>query len=500
MTDLPHSPSPRIRTLGTLVGEDADYDAADPMMDVAEPVLDSRKARCGDVFFALAGAKADGMAFAREAVSRGAAAVVGETERPSELPPDVSYVRVGNARRAVALAAANAFPHQPATIAAITGTSGKTSVAAFTRQIWQSLGHASASLGTLGVVAPSGEVYGALTTPDPIALHRTLDHLASEGVTHLCLEASSHGLDQHRLDGVRLAAGGFTNLSRDHLDYHPTMEAYLEAKLRLFHHLVPRGGGAAVWVDSTEGSHVAQIAADSGLDVIGIGTSGAGIALLSRRDDGLGQVIEVEADGVRRQLRLPLVGAFQVANALVAAGLVAATGSAVEEALAPLERLEGVPGRLELVGTKASSAGTAGVFVDYAHKPDALANALDALRPYATGRLIAVFGCGGDRDKGKRPLMGAIAAEKADVVIVTDDNPRSEDPATIRAAILAAAPGAREIGDRAEAIAAAIGMAEAGDVVLIAGKGHETGQIVGDRTLPFSDREVARAALGNFGG
>ena len=498
MTDYPHSSShpAGIRTLGALIGEDADYEAADPMLEVAEPVLDSRKARCGDVFFALAGTRADGLAFAREAISRGAGAVVGEAERPTDLPSDVSYVRVGNARRAVALAAANAFPRQPETIAAVTGTSGKTSVAAFTRQIWQRLGHASASLGTLGVVAPSGAVYGALTTPDPIALHRTLDHLAGEGVTHLCLEASSHGLDQHRLDGVRLSAGGFTNLSRDHLDYHPTMEAYLEAKLRLFRHLVPRGGGAAVWVDSTEGSHVAQLAADSGLDVIGIGTAGAGLALLSRRDDGLGQVIEVETDGVRHVLRLPLVGAFQVANALVAAGLAAATGTPMDDALEPLERLEGVPGRLELVGTKGSS----GVFVDYAHKPDALANALDALRPYATGRLIAVFGCGGDRDKGKRPLMGAIAAEKAHVVIVTDDNPRSEDPATIRAAILAAAPGAREIGDRAEAIAVAIGMAEAGDVVLIAGKGHETGQIVGDRTLPFSDREVAVAALGSFGG
>ena len=496
MNDI-HHPSPKLtRSLGELIGEDADYEAADPSLAVAEPVLDSRRARCGDVFFALAGTKADGMAFAEEAVARGAAAVVGEAERPAGLPPDVSYVRVGNPRRAVALAAANAFPRQPETIVAVTGTSGKTSVAAFARQIWQKLGYASASLGTLGVIAPSGAVYGSLTTPDPIALHRTLDSLAGEGVTHLCLEASSHGLDQYRLDGVRLAAGGFTNLSRDHLDYHPTMEAYLDAKLRLFRHLVPRGGGAAVWVDSTEGSHVAQIAADSGLEVIGIGVSGAGIALLSRRDDGLGQVIEVEADGIRHELRLPLVGAFQVANALVAAGLVAATGTPLREAMRPLEHLEGVPGRLELVGTKSAGAGgNAGVFVDYAHKPDALANALDALRPYAAGRLIVVFGCGGDRDRGKRPLMGAIAAEKADIVIVTDDNPRSEDPASIRAAVLAAAPGAREVGDRAEAIETAIRMAESGDVVLIAGKGHETGQIVGDRTLPFSDREIARAAL-----
>ncbi|WGD28782.1 UDP-N-acetylmuramoyl-L-alanyl-D-glutamate--2,6-diaminopimelate ligase [Ancylobacter sp. WKF20] len=473
-------------TLGELIGDDADYSAANHALDVAEPVLDSRTARAGDVFFALAGAKTDGMAYARDAVARGAVAVVGESEAPG-LDPAISYVRVGNARRAVALAAARAFPKQPATIVAVTGTSGKTSVAAFTRQIWARLGHASASLGTLGVVAPSGAVYGSLTTPDPIALHRTLHQLAQEGVTHLCLEASSHGLDQHRLDGVRLTAGAFTNLSRDHLDYHPSMEAYLEAKMRLFRALLPRGGGAAIWVDTTEGSHVAQVAAEHELNVLGIGNAGAGITLLARQDEGLGQRLDIEMEGERRTLKLPLVGAFQASNALIAAGLVLLTGGPRAATLDALETLEGVPGRLELVGTHKG----AGVFVDYAHKPDALANALDALRPYATGRLIVVFGCGGDRDTGKRPLMGAIAAEKADVAIVTDDNPRSEDPASIRAAVLAAAPGAREIGDRAEAIRAAIAMAGTGDVVLIAGKGHETGQIIGDRVLPFSDRDVA---------
>lgn len=481
----------RTLALRELVGEDADYTAADPALIVGEPSLDSRKTRAGDVFFALAGTKTDGLSFARDAIARGAVAVVAEAELPEGIEPGVSYVRVGNARRAVSLAAARAFPHQPATIAAVTGTSGKTSVAAFTRQIWARLGHASASLGTLGVVAPSGAVYGSLTTPDPIELQRTLNLLAKQGVTHLCLEASSHGLDQFRLDGVRLQAGAFTNLSRDHLDYHPSMEAYLDAKMRLFRDLVPRGGGAAVWVDTTEGSHVAQVAAEHELNVLGIGVAGAGISLLERHDDGLGQRLVVEADGTRFSLRLPLVGAFQVANALVAAGLAMLTGASAREALGAIETLEGVPGRLELVGTKDS----AGVFVDYAHKPDALANALDALRPYASGRLIVVFGCGGDRDRGKRPIMGAIATEKSDVAIVTDDNPRSEDPAIIRAAILASAPGALEIGDRAEAIAVAIGMAKAGDVVLIAGKGHETGQIVGDRTLPFSDRDAALADL-----
>ncbi|TCK23319.1 UDP-N-acetylmuramoylalanyl-D-glutamate--2,6-diaminopimelate ligase [Ancylobacter aquaticus] len=479
-------------TLRGLIGEDADYAGAEPERAVGEPSLDSRSARAGDVFFALSGAKTDGLVHARDAIGRGAVAVVAEAERPGWLDPAISYVRVGNARRAVALAAARAFPHQPGTIAAVTGTSGKTSVAAFTRQIWQGLGFKAASLGTLGVVAPSGAVYGTLTTPDPIELHRTLHTLADEGVTHLCLEASSHGLDQHRLDGVRLKAGGFTNLSRDHLDYHPSMEAYLDAKMRLFRDLVPRGGGAAVWVDTTEGSHVAQMAAEHELNVLGIGVAGAGIALLSRADEGLGQRLEIEVARARYTLKLPLVGAFQACNALVAAGLAILAGAPAREVLPQLETLEGVPGRLELVGTRDG----AGVFVDYAHKPDALANALDALRPYASGRLIVVFGCGGDRDRGKRPIMGAIAAAKADVVIVTDDNPRGEDPGSIRAAILASAAGAREIGDRAEAIAAAIGMAEAGDVVLIAGKGHETGQIIGDRTLPFSDRDVAVGLLG----
>jgi UDP-N-acetylmuramoyl-L-alanyl-D-glutamate--2,6-diaminopimelate ligase len=477
-------------TLRELVGEDADYSAADPTLAVGEPVLDSRKVRAGDVFFALSGSKSDGLAFAHDALARGASAVVAEAETP-DLAPGTPYVRVGNARRAVALAAARAFPRQPEVIAAVTGTSGKTSVAAFTRQIWQRLGHESASLGTLGVVAPSGAIYGSLTTPDPIELHRTLDALAREGVTHLCIEASSHGLDQHRLDGVRVEAGAFTNLSRDHLDYHPTLEAYLDAKMRLFRDLVPRGGSAVVWVDSSEGSHAAEVAADHGLEVTGVGVAGAGITLLSRSDDGLGQRLEIETDGRRHSLKLPLVGAFQAANALVAAGLAIATGASTAKALAALEHLEVVPGRLELIGT----ANGAGVFVDYAHKPDALANALEALRPYATGRLIAVFGCGGDRDRGKRPLMGEIAVNGADVVIVTDDNPRSEDPATIRAAILASAPGAQEIGDRAEAIRTAVTMAQSGDVVLIAGKGHETGQIVGDRTLPFSDAESARAAI-----
>ncbi|HSI41461.1 MAG TPA: UDP-N-acetylmuramoyl-L-alanyl-D-glutamate--2,6-diaminopimelate ligase [Xanthobacteraceae bacterium] len=476
-----------------MVGADADYGGADPALPVAGPALDSRAVTAGDVFFALAGAKDSGLRFAEAAAARGAAAIVGDVERPAELPAGIAYVRVGNARRAVALAGARAFPRQPKTIAAVTGTSGKTSVADFTRQIWTRAGHKAASLGTLGVVSPAGAAYGALTTPDPIALHRTLDQLAGEGVTHLCLEASSHGLDQHRLDGVRLAAGAFTNLSHDHLDYHATLAAYLDAKLRLFAELLGRGAGAAIWVDSEAGGRVADTAADHGLEVLGIGTSAAGIALMERTEEGLGQRLVVQAEGRTRRLLLPLVGAFQAENALVAAGLATLTGLPAAEALESLEDLVGVPGRLELVGHRNG----AGVFVDYAHKPDALDNALAALRPSTRGRLIVVFGCGGDRDRAKRGLMGTIASTRADLVIVTDDNPRSEAPAAIRAEILARAPGAREIGDRADAIRTAVAELKDGDVLLIAGKGHETGQIIGDRTLPFSDRSVAVAALGD---
>jgi UDP-N-acetylmuramoyl-L-alanyl-D-glutamate--2,6-diaminopimelate ligase len=394
-------------------------------------------------------------------------------------------------RRALALAAAALYPRQPATIAAVTGTSGKTSVASFTRQIWSALGRAAASVGTIGVTSPKGEVYGSLTTPDPVELHRTLDTLAGEGVTHLALEASSHGLDQHRLDGVRVAAGAFTNLSRDHLDYHPTLEAYLAAKLRLFEALVEPGGTAVIDVDGTYAAQVVMAVARRGLSLMTVGKRGEDIQLVDGSIEGFAQVVTMRHGGIDYRVRLPLVGAFQVENAAVAAGLAIAAGSEPARVFAALEGLKGASGRLELCGTRRGAP----IFVDYAHKPDALAKALDALRPYAPGRLVVVFGCGGDRDKGKRPLMGEIATAKADRVIVTDDNPRSENPATIRAEILAAAPGATEIGDRAQAIRAGIAMLDKGDVLLIAGKGHESGQIVGDRVLPFQDQEVVAAAL-----
>ena len=375
----------------------------------------------------------------------------------------------------------------------MTGTSGKTSVAAFTRQIWERLGHASASIGTIGLVSPKRTVYGSLTTPDPIALHRQLDEITGDGVTHLAFEASSHGLDQFRLDGVRIAAGGFTNLTRDHMDYHPDEAHYLAAKLRLFRDLVAPGGAAVISADHECSPQVIEAARVRGLRIIAVGRDGAGegIRLVEAAVEGFAQRLTLEHRGRKHAIKLPLVGEFQIENALVAAGLAIGTGSEADAVFAALEHLEGAKGRLERVGEHNGAP----IFVDYAHKPDALAKALQALRPYAKRKLVVIFGAGGDRDAGKRPIMGAIAAENADRIIVTDDNPRSENPATIRAAILAAAKGATDIGDRAEAIRAGISALQAGDALLIAGKGHETGQIVGDKVLPFSDHEAVAAAL-----
>ena len=461
-------------------------------VDVSGITSDSRQVKRGDLFVAVSGTKADGSQFAAQAISAGAVAVMAE-RRPDALPDNVAFVQTGNVRRALALAAAKLYPRQPDVIAAITGTSGKTSVAAFTRQIWTALGHSAASIGTIGIVSPKGETYGSLTTPDPVQLHRTLDQLAGEGVTHLAMEASSHGLDQCRLDGVRVKAGAFTNLSRDHLDYHPSLDAYLKAKLRLFEALVVPGGAAVVDADHEHAAAVIDAARKRGLHVFTVGRKGENIRLVESVIDGYAQKLKIERNGKSISLHLPLVGAFQVENALVAAGLAIATGSDPQEVFAALEDLEGAKGRLEFVGR----AKGAPIFIDYAHKPDALAKSLEALRPYAKNRLIVLFGAGGDRDPGKRPMMGAIAAEKADRVIVTDDNPRNENPAAIRAAILSAAPGAVEIGDRGEAIRKAVSGLESGDVLLIAGKGHESGQIVGGQVLPFSDHEAVAAALGN---
>ena len=461
-----------------------------PITDVT---ADSRAAGPGSLFVAVAGAKANGAAFAADAARRGAAAVAGEGPRPADLPDGVPYVPVADARRALALAAARLHPGQPDSVVSVTGTSGKSSVADFTRQIMAALGRRSASLGTLGIVTGEGARYGSLTTPDPVTLHRTLDQLARDGVTDLAMEASSHGIEQRRLDGVRLKAAAFTNLGRDHLDYHESMAAYLAAKLRLFTTLLPEGGIAVVNADSAEAAEVYAAANARDIATLTVGRTGRDLRLVAADRHGFSQRLVLRHAGGEQIVDLPLAGDFQVENALVAAGLaIAVEGEArTPEIVAGLRGLKGVPGRLERVGEVRGAL----CVVDYAHKPEALQHVLASLRPFATGRLVCVFGCGGDRDRGKRPVMGRIAVEGADAVIVTDDNPRTEDPAAIRTAILADAPGAREIGDRADAIREAVRSLRAGDVLVVAGKGHETGQIVGDRTLPFSDHEVVRAAI-----
>jgi UDP-N-acetylmuramoyl-L-alanyl-D-glutamate--2,6-diaminopimelate ligase len=452
---------------------------------------DSRQVKPGVVFFALAGTKADGAAYAADAAARGAAAIV--TGKGSAVAvPSVPVLTVDDTRLALALSAARYFGGQPQTMVAVTGTSGKTSVAAFTRQIWEQAGYAAASIGTTGVVAPGRNEYGSLTTPDPVALHQLLRELADAGVTHASMEASSHGLDQRRLDGVKLAAGGFTNLGRDHMDYHPTVEDYHRAKLRLFDTLLPKGAPAVIFADDPWSAPTIQAARAAGLTVLTVGRHGEFLKLKRVEHERHRQRAEVEADGVLYEIDLPLAGDFQISNALVSAGLAISTGTPVAKALMALEKLKGAPGRLDLVGTTTNGAP---VYVDYAHKPDALENVLASVRPFTTGRVMVVFGCGGDRDRGKRPIMGEIATRLADVVIVTDDNPRSEVPATIRAAILAAAPGAVEIGDRREAIHQAVAMLRAGDTLIVAGKGHEEGQTIGTETLHFSDHEEVRSAL-----
>ncbi len=449
--------------------------------------VDSRKAKPGDVFFALAGARDDGLSHAAQALAKGAVAIV--AERAPEIP--APFVRVADARLALARAAARFYPDESRTIVAATGTSGKTSVAAFARQIFAAQGHEAASLGTLGVVSRPFTVYGSLTTPDSVTLHETLQKLALAGVTHVAMEASSHGLDQKRLDGVRLAAGAFTNLSRDHLDYHPTMEAYLEAKLRLARELTPKGAPFVVDADSVVAERVVAAAREAGRVPFTVGVKGEAIRLVASRREGFATRLQLVHESRDYALKLPLPGDFQVSNALVAAGLAIATGDDPAAVFAALEHVQGAPGRLERVGELRGAL----VIVDYAHKPDALEKTLRASRPFVAGRLIVVFGCGGDRDPGKRPIMGEIATRLADIQIVTDDNPRGEDPAKIRAAIIAAAPCALEFGDRGEAIRVGVAMLKRGDALVIAGKGHETGQIVGDRTLPFSDADCARAAI-----
>lgn len=463
-------------------------------LDVKGLTSDSRKVAPGYLFAALEGSKTDGARFLREAVAKGARAVLGRPEL-AEQTKALGAVFIGddNPRLRLARMAAEFYGAQPDIVAAVTGTKGKSSIVAFLRQIWTHLGYKAASLGTVGVVAPKGEIPLDNTTPDPVEIHRLLAELKQDGVDHLAIEASSHGLDQYRLDGVFVRAAAFTNLTRDHLDYHRTFEGYLNAKLRLFTEVVAEGGVGVVNRDSDHAGDFIAAAAKRGLSLITVGEKGETITLASRQSKGESQALTIRFRDRTYPVLLPLAGAFQASNALVAAGLAIGLGENAEKVFAALEQLKGAPGRMEKVALSLSGAP---IYVDYAHSPDALEKVLKALRPHTANKLRVVFGCGGDRDKGKRPLMGQIAAALADEVIVTDDNPRSEDPATIRKEVLAAVPNGREIGDRAQAIRAAIAALQAGDVLVLAGKGHETGQYVKDKVLPFSDRaEAVKVAL-----
>jgi UDP-N-acetylmuramoyl-L-alanyl-D-glutamate--2,6-diaminopimelate ligase len=466
--------------------------AADPM--ITGVTADSRKVAPGSLFVALPGSAADGRAFIPQALSQGAAAVLAPADTDAALAPVL--VTSGDVRRAYAIAARGFYGAQPATCVAVTGTNGKTSVAAFCRQIWAALGLHAASMGTLGVLAQKGnlnrELTGpGLTSPDAADAARMLADLAASGVTHLALEASSHGIDQRRLDGVTLQAAAFTNLSQDHLDYHGDMAAYRDAKLRLFETLLPRGRTAVLNADSDAYSSFAAASIMSGLGIMGVGERGRDLSLIGRRAVPEGQRLTIDVRGSLHEVLLPLAGAFQTSNALVAAGLCIAAGETAERVLAGLETITGAQGRLQRI----PGSGRGQVYVDYAHTPDGLETVLKALRPHATGRLIVVFGAGGDRDRTKRPMMGEIAGRLADVAIVTDDNPRSEDPAAIRKSVREGCPAVREIGDRRAAIREAIEMMGDGDVVIIAGKGHEQGQIVGGVTHPFDDATEAAEAL-----
>ena len=478
----------RLSDLSALISVPPDAAA----LAVTGVTADSRTVTPGDLFIAIPGTKADGGRYIADAAARGAVAAIAAVGAAVPLGLTIPVLRTPDPRVALASIAARIYAGQPATVVAVTGTSGKTSVAEFTRQIFAACGREAASLGTIGVVSPKTTIYGSLTTPDPVSLHKTLASLAREGVTHLAMEASSHGLDQHRLDGVTIAAAAFTNLGRDHMDYHPTVEDYFAAKMRLFENLLPPDRPAIINRDGAYAAEAEAVARRSGRPVLTVGRSGETIKLDKAEATGFAQRLTLTAGGHTTIVDLPLVGAYQVENALVASALAIATGEEPARVLAALAALKGVKGRLEIIGERNGGLGV----VDYAHKPEALAAALDACRPFATGRLICVFGCGGDRDRGKRPIMGRIAAEKSDVVIVTDDNPRTETASAVRAEVLAGAAGATEIGDRAEAIRSAVAMMGPGDVVLVAGKGHETGQIVGETVLPFSDHDVLAEALG----
>lgn len=470
--------------LQALIGPEA------PDLRIEHITLDSRDVRAGSLFAALPGTVRDGRDFIPDAVRAGAVAVLA---LPGTRVSGAHLIPSDDPAHTLAMMAARAWPSQPECIVGVTGTNGKSSTVEFLRQIWAACGQGAAALGTLGVRLADGELPLGMTTPDALTLHRAIDEAARRGVTHLAMEASSHGLVQRRLDGVCLSATGFSNLTQDHFDYHGSFEAYFAAKARLFDTLAPAGSPAIINVDDSYGPAMIEVAEKAGLDVRRIGWSGDYVRLKELMPRATSQALHLEVEGESHMLELPLVGEFQAINAIMALALAVATGTDRHRAVGALQELTGVRGRLELAGSRfADGPDPASVFVDYAHTPDGLDNAIRALRPHTRARIVCVFGCGGDRDAGKRPKMGAVAERLADVVIITDDNPRSEEPAKIRAQIRAGAPGAIEAGDRRAAIHAALEMLQPGDVCLIAGKGHETGQIVGDQVLPFDDVEIAR--------
>jgi UDP-N-acetylmuramoyl-L-alanyl-D-glutamate--2,6-diaminopimelate ligase len=462
-----------------------------PDVEIAGLSRDSRNVARGFLFAAIPGVKNDGGQFIAEALSKGAVAILAAPGTPVPEHTPVAYHP--EPRKALALIASRFYPAQPATIAAVTGTSGKTSAVQFLRQIWQQLGHKSAAIGTLGIIGDGIERYGSLTTPDAISLHDDMQMLANEKqITHAAIEASSHGLDQYRLDGLKISYAAFTNLSRDHLDYHKDMADYFRAKSRLFSEVLQPNGVAVLNADVLEYAKLKDVCKARGIRTISFGTrKEADLCLSTGMEDASGQKLQLVFEGKSYDVHINLAGAFQGLNVLCAAALAHASGESMDKIISVLPKLQGVRGRMELIGTY----NNARVYVDYAHKPDALENVLNTLRPSTRGKLVVVFGCGGGRDKGKRPIMGEIAARLADTVIVTDDNPRMEEPAAIRAEILAAAKGAKEIADRAEAIKSAVSNLQPNDTLVIAGKGHEPGQLVGTETLPFDDAEQARQAM-----
>ncbi len=455
---------------------------------------DSRKVKLGYAFVALSGVKADGRTYIADAIAAGAKYIIVEKNTPHQNIGTAEWVEVANPRQFLAHTAAAFYKHQPAHIVAVTGTNGKTSTVNFAQMIWSELGKKSASLGTLGLMGDGLEAVAGMTTPDPVSLFSTLADLSQKGFTHLAMEASSHGLHQHRLDGVKIQAGGITNITRDHLDYHGTMDDYFDAKLRLFSEVIGIGGTAVINADIAECDKIKTCAMECGLSVITYGfAQNADLQIVKRVAVSNGQDLTLNVFGAPYQVHLNLVGEFQAMNVLCAAGLVMTDKSiAPQKIISVLDKIQGVVGRLQPV---MSAPQNMGVYIDYAHTPDGLETILNALRPHTTGRLICVFGCGGDRDKGKRPVMGEIASRLADIVIVTDDNPRSENPDVIRAEIMVGAVNAMNIGDRRNAIREAVKQLKAGDVLVVAGKGHEQGQIFADYTEPFNDLTETQSAL-----